>query len=216
MNVPTGAVLFDMDGVLIDSETYWDRFEDEWVFAEAVADGAPEHDEITGTPYDEIYDYLDAEYGTTVTKAAFARAYEERAESLYGDEVTLTDGIRELFDELRAAGRSLGIVSSAPKAWIDIVRERFGLDPLDVVASAKDLDVPGKPDPDVYEHAAAELGLGPAECVVIEDSVNGIEAAVRAGAFTIAYRSTHNAGSDLSRADAVVGSPAELREILLG
>jgi len=215
MDVPDGAVLFDMDGVLVDSETYWHRFEDEWVFAEAIASGDPANEEITGMPYYEIYDYLDAKYGTRVTKEEFTTAYEERAGSLYGEQVELTDGVHELFDAVRADGRALAIVSSARRSWIDIVRERFCLDPLDLVLSAEEIDEPGKPEPYVYEHAAAELGFDPAECVVVEDSVNGIESAVRSGAFTIAFRSTHNAELDLSRADVVVGGCEELREVLL-
>jgi HAD superfamily hydrolase (TIGR01509 family) len=216
MDVPDDAVLFDMDGVLVDSETYWHRFEDEWVFDEAIERGSPAHEEVTGMPYYEIYDYLDSEYGTAVTKAEFMTKYEERAESLYGEQVELTEGVHELFEAIRADGRALAIVSSARRPWIDIVRERFDLDPLDLVLSAEEFDEPGKPEPHVYEHAAAELGLDPAECVVVEDSVNGIESAVRAGAFTIAFRSTHNADLDLSRADVVAGSFEELRGILLG
>ncbi|QCC46234.1 HAD family hydrolase [Halobellus limi] len=214
MDVPDGTVLFDMDGVLVDSETYWHRFEDEWVFAAAIESGSPAHEEVTGMPYYEIYDYLDAEYGTAVSRDEFTSKYEERAESLYGEQVALTDGVPELFDGIRADEPALGIVSSARRSWIDIVRERFGLDPLDLVLSAEEIDEPGKPEPHVYEHAASELGFDPAECVVVEDSINGIESAVRAGAFTIAFRSTHNADLDLSRADVVAGSFDELREVL--
>ena len=217
MDVPDAAVLFDMDGVLVDSETYWHRFEDEWVFAEAIESGDPAHEEVTGTPYYEIYDYLEETYGTAVSKDTFTAKYEERAESLYGEQVVLTDGVPTLFDAIRDDGRKLAIVSSALRAWIDIVRERFSLDPLDLVVSAEEIDGPGKPAPDIYEHAVAELGLDPAECVVVEDSVNGIESAVRAGAFTVGFRSTHNAELDLSRADVVVdGGMAEVRDLLFG
>ncbi|WP_144904547.1 HAD family hydrolase [Halobellus captivus] len=214
MDVPDDAVLFDMDGVLVDSETYWHRFEDDWVFAEAIESGSPAHEEVTGMPYYEIYDYLEETYGTAVSKDEFTAKYEERAVSLYGEQVELTEGVPELFEAIRADGRALAIVSSARRAWIDIVRERFGLDPLDFVLSAEEIDEPGKPEPYVYEHAAAELGLEPSECVVIEDSVNGIESAACSGAFTIGFRSTHNAELDLSRADVVVESCAELREVL--
>ncbi|WP_336023911.1 HAD family hydrolase [Halobellus salinisoli] len=214
MDVPDDAVLFDMDGVLVDSETYWHRFEDEWVFAEAIESGDPAHEEVTGMPYYEIYDYLDETYGTAVSKDTFTAKYEERAESLYGEQVVLTDGVPALFDAIRDDGRKLAIVSSARRAWIEIVRERFALDPLDLVLSAEEIDEPGKPEPYVYEHAAAELGLDPADCVVVEDSINGINSAVRSGAFTIGFRSTHNAELDLSRADVVVESCAELRRVL--
>ncbi|MFB6250317.1 MAG: HAD family hydrolase [Halobellus sp.] len=214
--MPDGAVLFDMDGVLVDSETYWHRFEDEWVFSAAVASGDPAHEEVTGMAYDEIHDYLGREYGTAVSKAEFVAKYDDRAQSLYGEDVVLTDGIPELFDALRAAGRPLGIVSSAPQAWISIVRERFDLGDLDLVLSAEDIDAPGKPEPHIYERAVADLGFDPTDCVVVEDSLHGIAAAARAGAFTVAYRTTHNATLDLSQADFVAEGPDGLRDVFLG
>ena len=155
------VVLFDMDGVLVDSEQYWHAFEDEWVFADAIESGDPDHEEITGMNFREIYDYLDAEYGTTVTKDEFVAAYHENSESVYGEHVVLMDGAEELFSDLRAAGKKLAIVSSAPQDWISTVRERFDLDPLDLVLSADDIDKPGKPEPHIYEHAAAEFGVAP-------------------------------------------------------
>jgi HAD superfamily hydrolase (TIGR01509 family) len=215
MDAPADAVLFDMDGVLVDSETYWHQFEDEFVFDGAITSGDPDHEEITGMNFREIYDYLDETYGTAVSKAEFVDAYHERAESLYGEQVELMDGATELFADIRAADRDLAIVSSAPQSWIETVRDRFGLDPLDLVVSADDIDDAGKPEPHIYEHAAAELGRAPEECVVVEDSVNGIESAVRAGTYTVAYRSSHNADLDLSQAHVVVDGPAELRDALV-
>jgi HAD superfamily hydrolase (TIGR01509 family) len=216
MDAPDGAVLFDMDGVLVDSETYWHRFEDEFVFDGAIASGDPDHEEITGMNFREIYDYLDETYGTNVSKEEFVDAYHERAESLYGEQVVLMDGATDLFADLRADDRDLAIVSSAPQSWITTVRDRFGLDPLDLVLSADDIDEPGKPEPHIYERAAAELDRAPGECAVVEDSVNGIESAVRADAFTVAYRSSHNADLDLSQAHVVVDGPDELRAVLFG
>ncbi|ELZ95346.1 putative haloacid dehalogenase-like hydrolase [Haloferax mucosum ATCC BAA-1512] len=210
------VVLFDMDGVLVDSEQYWHAFEDDWVFAEAIEDGDPAHEEITGMNFREIYDYLDETYGTTVSKDEFVAAYHENAEELYGENVVLMDGAEALFSDLRTAGKVVAIVSSAPQAWISTVRERFDLDPLDLVLSADDIDKPGKPEPHIYEHAAAELGVAPEDCVVVEDSINGIESAVRSGAYTIAYRIDHNAALDLSLADEIVDGPEELRAALLG
>ncbi|KAB1197784.1 MULTISPECIES: HAD family phosphatase [Haloferax] len=210
------VVLFDMDGVLVDSEQYWHAFEDDWVFAEAIESGDPAHEEITGMNFREIYHYLDEAYGTTVTKEEFVAAYEENSKDVYGENVVLMDGAEELFSDLRAAGKKVAIVSSAPQGWISVVRERFSLDPLDLVLSADDIDDPGKPEPHIYETAAEQLGVAPEDCVVVEDSVNGIESAARSGAHTIAYRVDHNRELDLSQADQIVDGPEELRAALLG
>jgi HAD superfamily hydrolase (TIGR01509 family) len=207
------AVLFDMDGVLVDSERFWHAFEEEWTFAEAT-EGDPAADEITGRNYRDTYDYLTETYGTTVSKEEFVARYDEHAmEVVYRDGVSLMDGAVDLFAALRPRAK-LGIVSSAPRAWIDVVRERFGLDPLDVVVSADDLDAPGKPEPDVYDHAAGELGVDTARCVVVEDSHNGVLAATRAGTYCIGYRTATNEGVDLSPADEVAAGPEQLRAAL--
>ncbi|WP_410766209.1 HAD family hydrolase [Haloferax sp. DFSO60] len=208
------VVLFDMDGVLVDSEPYWHAFEDEWVFADAIQSGDPNHEEITGMNFREIYDYLDAEYGTTVSKPEFIEAYEANSVDIYGEKVVLMDGAESLFSTLRENDKKVAIVSSAPQSWISVVRERFDLDPLDLVLSADDIDEPGKPEPHIYEHAASELGYDTEECIVVEDSVNGIESGVRSGAYTIAYRVGHNAELDLSLADEIVNGPEELRASL--
>ena len=209
------AVLFDMDGVLVNSEDFWNEFEEEFVFSEAVDGDAPSHDEITGMNFREIYDYLDENYETTLDKEAFVGRYEERAETVYGEEVDLLDGARELLDDLRDRGVKVAIVSSAPQSWIGAVLDRFDLGEFARVISAEDIDAPGKPEPHVYEHAASELDVDAENCAVVEDSRNGAKAAVRAGTYCVAYRSDHNADTDLSVADVVVGSPEELRTELL-
>jgi HAD superfamily hydrolase (TIGR01509 family) len=207
------AVLFDMDGVLVDSERFWHAFEDEWVFAEAT-EGTPEREEITGRNYREIHDYLTREYGTTVSKEEFVARYDEHAmDVVYREGVELMDGARELFADLRGHVK-LAIVSSAPQSWISVVRERFGLDPLDLVLSADDIDDPGKPEPYIYEHAARALGLDPGDCVVVEDSYNGVRAASRAGTHVVAYRTPENREVDHSAADEVAEGPEELRAAL--
>jgi HAD superfamily hydrolase (TIGR01509 family) len=207
------AVLFDMDGVLVDSERFWHAFEDEWVFAEATR-GTPAREEVTGRNYREMYDYLTERYGTTVSKEEFVARYDEHAmEVVYRDGVELMDGAEELFDDLRARVK-LAIVSSAPRAWISVVRDRFDLGPLDLVLSGEDIDEPGKPEPYIYERAARELGLAPGDCVVVEDSYNGVRAASRAGTYCVGYRTAQNPDTDLSAADEVCAGPAELRRAL--
>jgi HAD superfamily hydrolase (TIGR01509 family) len=210
------AVLFDMDGVIVDSEEYWLAFEDEELFPETLAEPYPDNDEITGMNYREIYDYLDDGYETTVDREAFVGRYEAAAEGIYGEDVSLLPGFRELTADLRDRGLRVGIVSSSPPDWIDTVIDRFDLGPFDAVASADAIDGPGKPEPDVYERAAAELSLDPADCVVVEDSANGSLSAGRAGAYVIGYRTATNADADLPAADRVVDGPAALRTALLG
>jgi len=204
------AVLFDMDGVIVDSERYWHDAQPEHIFPATLAGEYPDLDETTGMNYKEIYDYLDANYEPKISKAEFIDIFDETAREIYRERVSLLDGFHDLRDELVANEVIVSIVTSAPPAWHEIVTERFDIT-VDETISAEDIDGDGKPAPDVYEHAADVLGIDPADCLVVEDSKNGVEAGKRAGMVVIAYRSGPNDDTDLSAADVVVDSAEELR-----
>ncbi len=203
------AVLFDMDGVVVDSEAHWAELEAAW-FAEVVP--AASVAEITGMHYREVYEHLEGRYDVSVSREAFAGWYEETAREVYDERASLMDGFADLVADLRSDGLRLALVTSSPPAWYALVLDRFDLGgAFDATVSAEAVDR-GKPAPDVYEHAATTLGVEPADGVAVEDSVHGATAAVEAGMTCIGYRP---AGDDLPRADRTVAGPAELREALL-
>ncbi|ELY64727.1 HAD-superfamily hydrolase [Natronococcus jeotgali DSM 18795] len=205
-----------MDGVLVDSEDYWVEFEREEILPAAVPDEDVDVAEVSGMNYAEIYDYLEAEYGTAITREEYLRKFEETAETLYTERVELLEGTHDLLAELDERGVTTAVVSSSPHDWIGMVLERFELeDAFDRVISAEEIDGDGKPEPDVFEYAAEEVGVPAADCVVVEDSENGIEAADRAGTIVVAYRIDAHGDIDYSPADRVADSPAEVREAVL-
>ncbi|WP_049937911.1 HAD family hydrolase [Haloplanus natans] len=179
------AVCFDMDGVIVDTETFWRARERDVILPEAVADGDPSQADIRGVNYRETYDHLAERYEMALDRAAFLDLYESAAADLY-DTADLMPGFRGLLAALREDGVSVAIVSSSPRRWIERVVERFDLD-VDVVVSTEDVDGPGKPAPDVYAAAAGRVGADPANCAAVEDSPNGVRAATRAGILTVAY-----------------------------
>jgi HAD superfamily hydrolase (TIGR01509 family) len=208
------AVLFDMDGVIVDSERYWAGLEEERIFPTAgVADVSAE--EITGMNYREVYDYLDANYDVAVEREEFLAIYEESAREIYTERAALMDGFRDLCGTLQDRGVRLAIVSSSPAEWIEMVSERFELTGFDAVVSAEGVDGPGKPEPHIYRHAAEELAVDPADCVAVEDSMHGIQSATAAGMTCIGYRGADAKDPDRSAADAVVDGPQDLRAELL-
>ncbi|MFP9191319.1 HAD family hydrolase [Natronosalvus vescus] len=210
------AVLFDMDGVLVDSEDYWVDLEREELFPAVVPDQDVAVAEITGMNYREIYDYLDAEYETAVSRDEFIDLFDDVAQDIYHERVALLEGTHDLLETLEERGVVRAVVSSSPHDWIDIVLERFDLeDRFTTVVSAEEIDDPGKPEPDIFEHAAAVLDVDPESCVVVEDSEHGIRAAARAGTTCIAYAIDAHEGIDRSAADVVVDSPQELRAAVL-
>ncbi|WP_265109215.1 HAD family hydrolase [Halosolutus halophilus] len=210
------AVLFDMDGVLVDSEDYWVEFEREELLPTAVPDADVDLAEVSGMNFREIYDYLDDEYETAISREDWIDRFEATAESLYTERVESLDGLHDLLETLDDRGVSTALVSSSPHDWIGLVIDRFDLaGEFDEVISADEIDAASKPAPDVFEYAAAEVGVPAEECVVVEDSENGVEAAARAGTTVVAYRIDAHGDIDLSPADVVVDDAATLREEVL-
>lgn len=208
------AVLFDMDGVIVDSEDYWVERERDELLPAVVEEDVPVA-EITGMNYREIYDYLDANYTVRVDREDYIERFEEIARGIYTDRAELMSGFRVLLTDLDDRWVTTAIVSSSPPDWIGTVLDRFDLDGFDAIVSADHIDGPGKPDPAIYEHAAAELGVAPEDCVVVEDSEHGVAAARAAGTYTLAYETPTNEDHDHSAADEIVSGPEELRERLL-
>jgi HAD superfamily hydrolase (TIGR01509 family) len=212
--VQSKAVLFDMDGVIVDSERYWVELEDEEIYPNVVAEEV-DTEETTGMNFREIYDYLDDNYETTASKEEFVERYEEAARELYGEKVELMDGFRDLLADLHDDGQAVALVSSSPHNWIDRVLDRFDLrEEFDEIISAEEIDGKSKPEPDVYEYAAETVGVEPADCIAVEDSENGVQSAKAAGMAAVGYRNQSDDELDLSAADAVAESPEGLWEIL--
>lgn len=209
------AVIFDMDGViLVDTEEHW-QAQERVLFHDVVdADVDPEEliADLTGMYVEEIYDRLADRYPVTVDADAFLDRFNAAAEQVYAA-ATMMDGFPDLVRDLQDRGAKVAVATSSPHHWIDMVNDRFHLDDLvPFILSAEDIDAPGKPDPAIYHAAADRLGVDPARCVVVEDSVNGVRAAVSAGMHTIAFQPDRTAARDL--ADATVSSPDALRAAL--
>ncbi|WP_262178836.1 HAD family hydrolase [Haloarcula laminariae] len=214
-DAPT-AICFDMDGVLVQSEDHWARIQREHILPTVAPDDDIPLSAITGRDYTEVYPDLAAEYEMAVDREEYERLFAEAGREIYGEHATMLAGVDDLLADLRAAGIPLALTTSAPWDWIDVIEERFGLlHHFDAAVSAQDVDGPGKPEPDIYERGAEELGVAPADCWAVEDSHAGATAAVAAGMTTVGFRGD-GAETDLSMVHHVAGDAAELREILLG
>ncbi|WP_266082210.1 HAD family hydrolase [Haladaptatus caseinilyticus] len=207
------TVLFDMDGVLVDSESFWQQFWRDQVFVHAKT-GDPTLADVNGRNFRESLEELATTYGLPGGPERYERRFETAAETVYGEQVSITPGMPDFFALLRDRGVKVGIVSSAPADWIETVIQRFDLAPIDTVVSAEQIDRPGKPEPFIYEHAAAELDVPPATCLVVEDSVNGAQAAARAGSTVIRFRRNTTVPAT-DHTDSVAHSPDDLQRTIL-
>lgn len=213
------AVVFDFDGLIIDSE---------WlIFETARAAFAAHGHELTLEAWagkvgtndsadDRWWDVLCAACGVEgFAKADFDAAY--RAQPREGrDELPALPGVVELVDELHREGVPAGVASSSSRAWLHRHLGRLGLlDRFGAVIGADAVGGVGKPAPDVYLKACADLGADPAASVAIEDSAHGVRAAKAAGMVAVAVPSELTRLNDFSHADLVAGSVEDLDVDLL-
>ncbi|MEA2575884.1 MAG: hypothetical protein QOH93_3182 [Chloroflexia bacterium] len=206
------AFIFDMDGVIVDSELHWKK--PEGYFLRSLVPNWTDADQtrIIGLSLNNTYRLLTTEYGVTHSKEAFLESYMAMARQIYQEMVSLMPGFRELLAELHGREVPVAIASSSTRSWIEIVLDRFDLrSEFDAVVSADELaGGEGKPSPAIYLHTAAKLGVEPAGCVVMEDSHNGVLSAQRAGMYCIGFRNGFNEDQDISMSDVLVDSYAEI------
>ena len=205
------AVVFDLDGVIIDSEQVWNEAREQLVHER----GGTWHEQATadmmGMSSKEWSQYMHDRLGVPMEPAAINDQVVRRVMSIYEHGLPLLPHAVETVREL-AARWPLGLASSSNRPIIDLVLQRSGLAPcFAVVVSSEEVER-GKPAPDVYLAVARRLGVDPQDCVAIEDSTNGIKSAVGAGMRTVAVPNPHFPPADgtLATAAVVVSSLAEL------
>jgi beta-phosphoglucomutase len=206
------TVIFDMDGVIIDTEPIHHAAFLK-LFAELGIDvSAAEYASFLGSSTRNVMQRLVASYALPQAPETLL----QRKRTLFNQQfdtdpnLDLLPGVRPLLDDIRQAGLGLVLASSASKATIKRVFDRFGLAPYFAhVVSGEDFEH-SKPDPAIFLHAAELAGTPVAECVVIEDSANGVAAAKAAGIYCIGYASPHSEGQDLRLADQVISDFSEL------
>jgi HAD superfamily hydrolase (TIGR01509 family) len=205
------ALIFDMDGVIVDSERHWKEVEGFFLQKLIPTWGGADQDRIIGLSVHDLYKQLVSEYQLAHTKEEFLEVYHDMASIIYGHKASLIDGFSELLAALNRDNVPVALASSSPRPWIEMVLERFKLRAaFDVVVSADELQGEGKPLPDIYLHTARKLGVEPAMCIVIEDSKNGVLSARNAGMYCIGFRNGFNDEQDLSAANMITHGFNEL------
>ncbi len=209
------GILFDMDGVVLDSEALHDRSKD-LLFAEY---DLHVPDEIwatfKGRSGFEIYELVARDYaGGKATAEELRLGKIRHMASLHG-ELRLVDGVLDTLSAVREAGIAAALVTSSARVSQESAFERFGLgDYFDAIVTADDV-TRYKPDPMPYATGARLLGLDASDCVAIEDAVTGIQSANGAGARTIGLVGTFDADAlREAGADAVAHSHADVRALL--
>jgi HAD superfamily hydrolase (TIGR01509 family) len=178
-------VLFDMDGLLIDSEHVWLEVESE-VMAWLGGEWSAAHQErLVGGSLYIAADYMLELTGASASREEVGRRLLDGMAERLGACVPMMEGAKDLLAEVRAAGVTAALVSSSHRRLIEPVLDAVGREHF-ALSVAGDEVARTKPDPEPYLTAAARLGADPARCVVLEDSPNGVAAAEAAGCATVA------------------------------
>ena len=205
------AVVFDMDGVLIDSEPVWERVRRKLVADRGGQWAQDAQDRLMGMSTAEWSAYMSEDLGMRLPPRQVAELVIAAVAAEYRAYLPLLPGAVEAVRELSARW-PLAIASSAPKSLIEAVLDDSGLRSAFAAAVSSEEVPHGKPAPDVYLAAAERLGVPPTACAAVEDSANGLRSAAAAGLAVIAVpRPEYPPAADaLDQARLVLDSLTEL------
>ncbi|MCF7803663.1 MAG: HAD family phosphatase [Candidatus Marinimicrobia bacterium] len=210
------TVIWDMDGVLIDSERHWNSLDS--LFLEDVVNDWEAFDQsrLVGRSLGDIYELLAEEYGISISKDEYLREYNRVARRIYGEKASLMPNVQQTLHEIDALGVAQCLASSSSREWIGYALERFPLGEFfDHIVSADDVGGRGKPDPAIYEYTCKTMACTKDATIVIEDSEPGVKAAQGAGLTVIGYSHKDNTQS-LESAEFHVSDLLEIPEIVSG
>ena len=207
------AFIFDMDGVIIDSEPIHSKAKLATLASVGISFPEEKLVHFMGRSSKEFFSTM-LENNPQV-KATW-KDLTDKKHAMYLDMVQndpsihAINGLPELLERLKNSGYKIGLASSSSRQMIDMVLDRFGIRHyFSCILSGAELPK-SKPDPAIYLMAAEALGLGPESCTVVEDANAGVEAAKRAGMYCIAYRNPNSGKQDLSKADRIINAYTEI------
>lgn len=201
------AVLFDMDGVISDTERFYVGAMIERLKREGISVVPEQLGDLFGSTMRHNWGILKERYGLQGDVDTYVdEVHEIKMEIQKAQGLKSMPGVVELIRKLHEAGVSLAVASSSPREVIEHHMKAFGIrDCFDTIVSGLECKE-GKPDPEIYLRAAENLGMEPSECVVIEDSSNGVRAGKAAGMYCYAYVPPQAYPQDVSVADQILDS----------
>jgi HAD superfamily hydrolase (TIGR01509 family) len=203
------AVIFDMDGVIIDSQPIADKL----LFKTAEKFGVTlterEMELLVGASLRDFWRYVKDTYSLPLSVKEYAAHYTVDDEIAAYEGLEPIVGIRQLIDDLERNGIQMGLATTASKKRMLAVLDIFELQDFFSATTSDDDVSTSKPHPEVYLTVAKKLGVDPPECIAIEDSERGVQAAKNAGIKCIQYRPI-DPSQNATSADLVVASIEDL------
>lgn len=201
------AVIFDMDGVIIDSEPIHFEVDMQTMKDFGCGISKEELNKYVGTTNEYMWTDIKNKYKLDKSVEEIINYRSEMVKrKVIESDLAPIEGIIDLLKDLKDKNIPAAIASSSPKDFIKVVVSKFELeDYFSCILSGEEVEN-GKPAPDIYVETAKKLGIPPEECIVIEDSKNGVLAAKKAGMKCIGFKNPNSGDQDLSKADCIVNS----------
>ena len=203
------AIIFDMDGVIIDSEPLHFELEVELLGELGVKISKEEHGTFVGTTDYNMWSTFKDRFDLKLSVEEIIEIKKKRFIQNI-DKIKLVDNFHEFILKLHKEEYLIGLASSNNRKIVDLIIERFKLGKYFKVSITGDDVSKGKPDPEIFLKAAQKMSVNPYDCLVIEDAANGVAAAKSAGMKCIGLKNPNSGNQDLSKADLVVNNFNEL------
>lgn len=188
------AVIFDLDGTLVDSMGLWREIDIEFLSARGIEYKDDLQEKIEGMSFTETAVFCKEYFGLSESVDELKAIWNQMAEDKYRYEVQPKPGVIRFLDTLKERGVKMGIATSNSSELIAAVNEAHHFDDYMSCIVTSCSVKKGKPAPDVYLEAARQLGVSPGECLVFEDIVKGIQAGKAAGMTVCAVEDAFSSG----------------------
>lgn len=216
MDLPIGtkAILFDMDGVIFNSE---DLSHDVFFglskkyHVEFMED---DHKAILGTTESYWSHYFVQKWNLPMTDREFTKIVWNLLSIERDKRLEFMPGFERLISQMHDIGLKTALVTSTPRPIFELMNNKFNLKNLFDIIVTGDEVISGKPDPEPYLLAVKRLEMKPNECIVIEDAMSGVRSGKAAGCYVVAVPTRHAIGLEYKEADRVVSNLEEISELI--
>ncbi|WP_018249658.1 HAD family hydrolase [Orenia marismortui] len=210
------GIIFDMDGVIVDSEPIHYKVNQIILKDMNIEISEEEYNSFIGVSNPDMWSIIKDRYGLKESLEDLVNKQNKiTLEYLRDSNINPINGIVKLLEELKNNGLKVALASSSSEKLIELILNKFHIQQYFIETISGENFAKSKPNPQIFFHAAKKLKLKAEECVVIEDSKHGIEAAKRADMKAIGYKNINSGNQDLSKADLIVESIREINVELI-
>lgn len=208
--------IFDMDGVIVNTEPLYKKMNIDFLLQHNALISDEEYNQFIGISATTMWNYLREKYHLPFTTLELITIEKQaKFDVLDKSELKPIDGIIDLLDMLKSKNYSIAIASSSMRKNIELIISKTYLNKyFDHIVSGEDVQN-GKPSPDIFLKAMNHFNEAPENCIVLEDSKNGVLAANAANMFCIGFQNNNSGNQDLSNADLIIHSIKEISTSLL-